>query len=97
MGVLQQSRVGNPFYSIAGYVDLYLMGASGPGREQLQVLNLKDDCCFGPIQWNHIYRAANDARNWFQQVDFYESLIHTAAIPSDFSVVLDDTAQSHQF
>ena len=28
-----------PFYSIAGYVDLYLMGASGAGRSQLQILN----------------------------------------------------------
>ena len=88
-----------PFYSIAGYVDLYLMGASGSGREQLQVLNEKDDCCFGPMQWNQIYEAANDGRDWYQQVSFYESLIDgaAAAIPNDFSVVVDSTAQSHQF
>jgi hypothetical protein len=86
-----------PFYSIAGYVDLYLMGASGPHREQLQVMNAKDDCCFGPLQWNSIYMAANDGRSWLQQLDFYESLIDAAPIPSDFSVVVDYTAQAHQF
>ena len=86
-----------PFYSLAGYVDLYLMGASGPGREQLQILNIHDDCCFGPNQWNSIYMAANGGRNWYQQVSFYESLIDKAPIPSDFSVVLDPAAQAHQF
>jgi hypothetical protein len=88
-----------PFYSIAGYVDLYLMGASGAGREELQVLNIKDDCCFGPLQWNSIYMAANDGRDWYQQVSYYESLIDDAAamIPNDFSAVEDDTALQHQF
>jgi hypothetical protein len=86
-----------PFYSIAGFVDLYLMGASGPGREQLQIMNFNDDCCFGPNQWNSIYVAANDGRDWSQQLSYYESLIDTAAIPSDFSIVVDFTAASHQF
>ena len=86
-----------PFYTIAGYVDLYLMGANGPGRQQLQVLNERDSCCFGPLQWNSLYMAANGGRSWLEQVNFYESLIDAAPIPSNFSVVIDDTAQSHQF
>jgi hypothetical protein len=85
-----------PFYSIAGYVDLYLMGANGPGRVQLQILNVKDDCCFGPLQWNSIYVAANFGRDWFQHVRYYESLIQNAPIPSNFSVVEDFTATSHE-
>ena len=38
------------FYSIAGYQDLYLLGAYGPGRKQVQILNRRDDCCFGEAQ-----------------------------------------------
>jgi hypothetical protein len=87
-----------PFYSIAGYVDLYLMGASGPGREQLQILNINDNCCFGPQQWNQYYAAANDGRTWYQQVGYYSGLLAAAdaTVPSDFSVVEDSTATQHQ-
>jgi hypothetical protein len=47
-----QGRVGDweqtdpGLYSIAGYLDLYVLGASGPARSQLQVLNTRDPCCF---------------------------------------------------
>jgi hypothetical protein len=87
-----------PFYSIAGYVDLYLMGASGPGRSQLQILNVNDNCCFGSLQWNGYYAAANDGRTWYQQVNYYSTLLAAAAaaVPSDFSVVEDFTATQHQ-
>ena len=34
------------FYKIANYLDLYVLGAVGPGRRQLQILNVYDDCCF---------------------------------------------------
>jgi hypothetical protein len=36
-------------YAIAGYPDLYVLGASG-GRRQIQVLNRNDDCCFGQAE-----------------------------------------------
>lgn len=36
-----------PFYRLAGYEDLHVMGSSGPGRRQVQVLNRHDNCCFG--------------------------------------------------
>jgi hypothetical protein len=38
------------FYSLAGYLDLYLLGSYGPGRNQIQILNRRDDCCFGEAQ-----------------------------------------------
>ncbi|MGH9628149.1 MAG: hypothetical protein ACRD7E_07385 [Bryobacteraceae bacterium] len=38
------------FYRIAGYPDLYLLGAYGSGRKQIQILNRRDDCCFGEAQ-----------------------------------------------
>jgi hypothetical protein len=40
----------DPFYKIAGYPELYLLGAYGEGRKQIQVLNRRDNCCFGEYQ-----------------------------------------------
>ena len=37
-------------YRVAGYKDLYVRGAVGTGRLQLQILNRYDDCCFGEKQ-----------------------------------------------
>jgi len=38
------------FYGIAGYPDLYLLGSFGRSRSQVQILNRRDDCCFGEAQ-----------------------------------------------
>jgi hypothetical protein len=87
-----------PFYSIAGFVDLYVMGASGSGREELQILNVNDSCCFGSKQWNSIYAVANRNRTWSQQITYYDQLIQAAGanIPLNFQVVEDFTSTSHQ-
>jgi hypothetical protein len=51
------------FYRIAGYLDLYLLGSAGAGRKQVQILNQRDDCCFGlaqhktPATYNEDLRA----------------------------------------
>ncbi|GAA2082459.1 hypothetical protein [Actinomadura alba] len=37
------------FYGIAGYLDMYVMAATGPRRRQMQVLNRFDPCCFGGV------------------------------------------------
>ncbi len=37
------------FYGIAGYLDLYVMAAIGPGRRQIQILNRFDACCFAGV------------------------------------------------
>jgi hypothetical protein len=63
----------------------------------MQILNVNGNCCFGLRQWNSIYIMLNDGRNFHQQVSYYESLMHDATIPSNLSVVLDTTAESHQF
>ena len=95
-GDAEQSWV--PFYSTAGYVDLYLMGASGQDRSQLQILNINDSCCFGPLEWSQADAGRNGGRSWYQQVDYYSGLLAAAgaAVPSDFSVVEDSTAMQHQ-
>jgi hypothetical protein len=37
------------FYGIAGYLDMYVMAATGPRRRQLQILNRFDPCCFSGV------------------------------------------------
>src|ERR1041385_7687309 len=44
----EQSRP--ELYSLAGYPDLYVLGSSGIGRKQVQILNHSDSCCFGSLQ-----------------------------------------------
>jgi len=48
-------------YRVAGYLDLYVLGSSGEGREQLQILNAYDPCCFAGKKWQ-TYRNAVHAR-----------------------------------
>ncbi|WP_020576549.1 hypothetical protein [Actinopolymorpha alba] len=46
-GDWEQRRDALPeFYALAGYLDLYVMGAAGIGRRQLQILNRFDPVCF---------------------------------------------------
>jgi len=38
-------------YSTINYVEIYILGGYGVGREQVQVINKYDPCCFGGIKW----------------------------------------------
>jgi len=40
------------FYRNANYLELYVLGAYGPGRMQLQVINQFDACCFAGTKWD---------------------------------------------
>ncbi len=61
-----------PLYKhLAGYLDLYAMGAAGAGRKQVQVQIRHDSCCFGQDQ----YHKAVAHRSWNQAVRAYEQKI----------------------
>jgi hypothetical protein len=45
-----REQIDPAFYRLAGYPDLYVLGAYGRGRKQVQILNRRDDCCFGEAQ-----------------------------------------------
>lgn len=81
-------------YRVAAYRDLYIMGASGAGRRQLQVLNRYDTCCFFPGWGNQ------PAQAWELSVRGYESAIQgqLARIQDagSFRAEIDDTAVTHQ-
>jgi hypothetical protein len=68
-------------YKIANYLDLYVLGSSGAGRKQRQVLNKYDSCCF----WGVGYRTYEKP---------LLSAIRTLSAAS-FDVYLDESHRSH--
>jgi len=82
------------FYRLAGYPDLYVLGANGPGRKQIQILVRKDDCCFGEAQ--HDPKAAG--LEYAESLRQYESQVQTAVKETgqgSFRLEIDETAPSH--
>lgn len=68
-------------YKIANYLDLYVMGSTGGGRRQRQVLNKYDPCCF----WGVGYRT------YEKHVAKAVAEVGTGA----FDVYLDESHRSH--
>lgn len=82
------------FYSIAGYPDLYVLGACGRGRKQVQILVRQDDCCFGEAQ--HDAKAAG--LPYADAMRDYETCVCDALKdlgPGRFHLEIDETAPSH--
>ncbi|HUQ92023.1 MAG TPA: SGNH/GDSL hydrolase family protein [Bryobacteraceae bacterium] len=80
------------FYRLAGYPDLYLLGAYGAGRKQVQILNRKDDCCFGETQHNAVlagmpYEAALRV--------YEEKVRHALGTQGQFRLEIDEGAPRH--
>lgn len=85
------------FYSIAGYPDLYVLGAHGSHRKQVQILNRYDDCCFGQTTSHH---NQGTPEGWTAAVRDYERRVRLALFnlgPGNmsFRVEIDDAAPSH--
>jgi hypothetical protein len=80
------------FYQIAGYPDLYVLGSHGAGRKQVQILNRRDDCCFGERQ--HQGKVSYD-----DAVRDYESQVRLALVKlgakGAFRLEIDEAAPSH--
>jgi hypothetical protein len=68
-------------YKIANYLDLYVMGSTGRGRHQRQVLNKYDSCCF----WGVGYRT----------YEKHVAKVVADAGAGAFDVYLDETHRSH--
>jgi hypothetical protein len=80
------------FYQIAGYSDLYVLGSYGPGRKQIQILNRRDDCCFGEKQ--HEGKVSYD-----EAMRDYENRVRVALYnlgsQGFFRLEIDEAAPSH--
>jgi hypothetical protein len=68
-------------YRISNYLELYVLGASGPGRRQVKVVNEFDPCCFAGRWWEG-YHETVSARV-------------QALGPGSFEVLLDSTHVEH--
>lgn len=74
------------FYQMAGYQDLYLLGALG--RKQVQILNRKDNCCFGEAQ--------HHGNDYEPAMRIYEKRVQQAlGTAGQFRLVIDDDAPKH--
>lgn len=79
-------------YSIAGYLDLYVLGSYGPGREQTQILNRNDNCCFGAGQHDDPDNYDGDLRSYEETV---RSTLQKIGAGS-FTLRIDEAAVQHQ-
>lgn len=82
------------FYNIAGYPDLYVLGAQGEGRRQVQILLPHDGCCFGEAQ--HDAKATGMA--YADAMRGYESNVRAALNKigsGSFRLRFDETAPGH--
>lgn len=82
------------FYRLAGYPDLYILGANGPGRKQVQVLVRRDDCCFGVAQ----HDAKATGLPYAEAMREYETRVQTTLKQigsGSFRLAIDEKAPSH--
>jgi hypothetical protein len=84
------------FYGLAGYPDLYLLGALGRERKQVQILVRRDDCCFGEAQ----HDASRLGKPYAQAMREYEEQVRArlklaGGNPNAFRLEIDETAPSH--
>jgi hypothetical protein len=63
------------FKHVAGYLDLYAMGAAGAGRKQVQVQIRHDSCCFSEDQYKGVDTIPG--LDWTEAVRAYEQKIQT--------------------
>lgn len=89
-----REQVERSFYGLAGYPDLYILGAQGRGRKQVQILVRRDDCCFGQAQ--HDAKSAGMA--YAEAMREYERRVQAALKQIDrgsFRLEIDESAPSH--
>ena len=82
------------FYKLAGYQDLYLLGAAERGRSQTQILVRRDDCCFGEGQ----HDATSAGLPYAEAMREYEARVRAAVSEIGrgyFCLEIDESAPSH--
>lgn len=84
-------------YSIAGYPDLYVLGATGEGRRQVQVLLRRDNCCFGarPGQYSVVAHGPWDRAMRAVEARVQERLATMGADQGSFRLEIDDAPDHH--
>src|SRR5262249_1050169 len=83
------------FYQIAGYPDLYVLGSHGTGRKRGQILNRRDDCCFGENQHQGKLSYDDAVREYESQVRLALVKLGAAHSKGVFRLEIDEAAPSH--
>jgi hypothetical protein len=81
-------------YQLAGYPDLYVLGAHGKNRGQVQILVRHDGCCFGEAQ----HDAKLTGLPYQESMRAYEREVQSAlksAGPGTFRLEIDENAPGH--
>lgn len=81
------------YRDIAGYPDLYVLGAYGKGRKQVQILNRNDDCCFGQSQHDPGRSYDRDLKTFEASV---KGKLKDLEADGHYYLVIDETAPCHQ-
>ena len=81
------------YRDIAGYPELYVLGAFGKGRKQVQILNRNDDCCFGQKQHDPDRNYDKDLRTFETSV---KEKLKALDADGHYYLVIDETAPNHQ-
>lgn len=81
------------YRDIAGYPDLYVLGAYGPGRKQVQILNRHDNCCFGEKQHDPAKDYTSDMHLFGQTV---KERLESMGENDHYYLIIDETAPNHQ-
>ena len=68
-------------YRIANYLDLYVLGAYGSERSQMQIINKYDNCCYGGVKYKTYEKIIQDSLSRIG--------------PGIFSVFEDDSLKEH--
>jgi hypothetical protein len=81
------------YRDVAGYPDLYVLGAFGKGRRQVHILNRNDDCCFGQKQHDPERSYDKDVRTFETSV---KEKLKALEADGNYYLVIDETAPNHQ-
>lgn len=84
-------------YRIAGYPDLHVLGAMGRGRRQIQVLNRRDNCCFGesPQQYDATIHGPWDTAMRAVEHRVQGKLAELAGDGNSFRLEIDEAPRVH--
>ncbi len=72
-----------PMLEVANYMDMFVLGAAGPGRRQLQVFNRYDRCCF------------NNTKGKLYEPAIVEA-VDAIDVGGGFAVLIDETHADHK-